>query len=334
MTATASTTNERAIPAGKCYFDPFDANKAYTGERYLNLTPGFTISVKSESTAIYSMEDGILVLDSKTLTQVSRTGKLTCRQTSLENVSNFIIGDISTYTQSGASVTNESLMVLPDRYYQIGKTIANPPGRQGLSAVSMTAGDAAITWVADTAKVVGDYVKGVTSPTYYFKCTAIAGDGKTHATTEPTWSSAASPGQTVVDDMVTWTNMGILTPVVTPTTGDFDLDTTLGRIYVRPTAHIHPTIPNPWSCDYTYASNSRRRIVASALASVSGGFHFVAFNMEGENRDVYAPNALMEPSGEWKLKDEKPEFTVLAWDLTFSQGINGEPPLFIDGRAV
>ena len=61
------------------------------------------------------------------------------------------------------------------------------------------------SWRADTVTVV-NYVVQPTTPgatKLLYKCTARAGDYKTHGTTEPTWPTTA--GETVVDDQVTWT---------------------------------------------------------------------------------------------------------------------------------
>lgn len=322
----ASTTSERLVPAGKLYFDPYDSNGNRTGERYLGLTPGFTISVKSDKIESYSSEGGTRVLDDSVLVSVTRTGSISCRQVSEQNLSMFVIGDITTYTQTSAAVTNEALSVLPDRYYQVGIVSGNPVGRQGLSAVSMTAGDDAVAWAGTTAKALGAYVKGTVTPTYYFKCTTAGTTGGT----EPTWANANDPGETITDGTVVWTNMGILIPVVTT---DFTLDATLGRIYVLPTARVHSTIANPWACDYTYATNTRSRISSSALASVTGALRFIATNMRGVNRDIYAPNTLLQPSGDAVFKADDPKYVELAWDCTFSQGVNGEAALYIDGRA-
>lgn len=63
------------------------------------------------------------------------------------------------------------------------------------------------SWAADTATVAGTFVKATASayatPDLLFEATTVAGDTKTHATTEPTWPTTA--GLTVVDDQVTWT---------------------------------------------------------------------------------------------------------------------------------
>jgi hypothetical protein len=63
----------------------------------------------------------------------------------------------------------------------------------------------ATAWTADTVEAVGNVVvptAGLENGCRY-ECTAIAGDYKTHATTEPTWP--VTDGATVVDDAVTWT---------------------------------------------------------------------------------------------------------------------------------
>ncbi|KKM01237.1 hypothetical protein LCGC14_1796470, partial [marine sediment metagenome] len=60
------------------------------------------------------------------------------------------------------------------------------------------------TWAVDTLYYVNDYVQP-TSPNnnFAYRCTASAGDNKSHAATEPTWPTTA--GGTVVDDQITWT---------------------------------------------------------------------------------------------------------------------------------
>lgn len=63
------------------------------------------------------------------------------------------------------------------------------------------------TWAADTVMVENQFVKPAAAANGHidllYEATGIAGDGKTHATTEPTWPTTV--GATVVDDAVTWT---------------------------------------------------------------------------------------------------------------------------------
>jgi len=74
-------------------------------------------------------------------------------------------------------------------------------------------------WTADTVIAVGKRIVPeswsaiVVNPDedHYFECTAIAGDAKTHATTEPTWDTTTIDSSTTVDDQVTWTYKGLNT---------------------------------------------------------------------------------------------------------------------------
>jgi len=61
------------------------------------------------------------------------------------------------------------------------------------------------TWAADTVTTVNYVVQPVTpgATKLLYRCTSRAGDFKTDAATEPTWPT--TPGETVVDDQVTWT---------------------------------------------------------------------------------------------------------------------------------
>lgn len=63
-------------------------------------------------------------------------------------------------------------------------------------------------WAADTATAAKHRVKPTVANGYIYEATAVAGDTKTHATTEPTWPTTL--GSTVVDDQVTWTCVGKL----------------------------------------------------------------------------------------------------------------------------
>ena len=62
------------------------------------------------------------------------------------------------------------------------------------------------TWLVATVTAINYVVQPVTpnaTNRYLYRCTARSGDFKTSATTEPTWPT--TPGQTVIDNNVTWT---------------------------------------------------------------------------------------------------------------------------------
>ena len=133
--AVASTVKQRTIPGGKVFINLFDANGAQKGERYIGLTPGFTITMASDSIQSYSSENGMRELDDETTISVTRTGKLTCRQVSVEN---FWAATPSVQTQAAGNVTGEVHRVYPDRYYQLGASTANPTGVRNVSNVVIT----------------------------------------------------------------------------------------------------------------------------------------------------------------------------------------------------
>jgi hypothetical protein len=69
-------------------------------------------------------------------------------------------------------------------------------------------------WTANTLTEIGAFIQAVSWDGYIYECTARSGDFKTHATTQPVWSGITT-GQTIVDDMVTWTKR-LYTPNYTP----------------------------------------------------------------------------------------------------------------------
>ena len=327
----ASTTAQRLIPGGKIYFDLFDANSNQTGERYLGLTPGFTISIKSDKIESYSAESGLRQLDDQTLVTITRSGKLTVRQISMENLGMFFAGQSAIAAQSTGTVSGELVSVLADRYYQLGDTIANPTGVRSVSAVTVASGTIA-TAAISTAYALGAQVKPATSPLYAFQCTTAGTSGGS----APTWVNTV--GATVTDGTVTWTCIGILTPVLST---DYTVDATMGRVYVLPstastpagTARVHPSYSMPWSFGYTKSAVSREQMLSSGKADVYGALRFIAANAKGANRDVYGVNVLLSPSGDIVFKEDSPKYADLSFDLTFNVGANGESALIIDGQA-
>jgi len=321
---TASTVTQRLIPGGKLYFDLFDANLAKTGERYLGLTPGFTISIASEKIQSYSAETGLQQLDDETLVKITRTGKMTVRQISMENLGMFLAGQAATAAQASASVTNEAISILADRYYQLGALTANPSGVRSVSAVTITT--AAVSAAAtSTAYAVGDQVKQASSPTHIYQCTTAGTSGGS----APTWPTTI--GATVTDGTAVWTCIGIITLVENT---DYSVDLTMGRIYILPTARISGTYAVSALAAYTKSAVSREQLLTSGVADVYGALRFIASNAKGTNRDIFAPNVLLAPSGEIVVKADSPAYAELSFDLSFNVGANAEPALIIDGRAV
>jgi hypothetical protein len=321
---TTTTTAQRLIPGGRIYFDLFNAASAKTGERYLGLTPGFTLSIKSDVVQSFSSEDGIRQLDDETLVTIARTGKLTVRQISMENLGMFVAGQSATATQTSGAVTGEAASVLPDRFYQLGGTTANPSGVRNVTLITAAAADPSI-WITLTPYALGAICKKISGGTYAYRCTTAG----TSASGEPTWPTTV--GTTVTDGTVVWTCIGILAPLITT---DFTVDETLGRVYVVPTARVSAIYPVPWVFGYTKSAATREQLLTGGVANVYGALRFVAANAKGVNRDLYGCNVVLAPSGDIVIKEDSPKYAELAFDISFNVGVNSEPALIIDGRAV
>lgn len=320
---TASTTKQRLIPGGKLFFDPFNSSNALTGERYLGLTPGFTVSIASETIQSYSAEAGLKELDDETLITITRTGKITCRQMSVENLGLFLGATASTATQAGGAVTNEYKLVLPDRYYQLGPSTNNPSGVREVTGVTVV-GKTADNWATGTAYALGARVKATATPTHIFVCTVA---GTSHAATEPTWPTTIDA--TVTDGTVTWKCETLITLVENT---DYTVDADLARVYVTPTARVSASGGN-WNFGYTKTAVSREVIQTGSAVAVSGALRFVAYPAKGTPRDLYAPNVTLAPEGDWVLKADDPGYAEVSWNVTFNLGLSSEPALIIDGRA-
>lgn len=321
---TASTTKQRSIPGGKIFFDLFDASNVLTGERYLGLTPGFAINIASETIQSFSSESGLKELDDETLIGITRTGKITCRQMSVENLALWLGANWRTATQSSGSVTNEHKTVLPDRYYQLGASTNNPSGVREVTSPTVV-GKTASNWAAATAYAVGDRVKKTSSPTHIHVCTVA---GTSHASVEPTWPTTIDA--TVSDGTVTWKTETLITLVEDT---DYSVDLDLARVYVLPGARVSAA-GGQWTFGYTKSAVSREVIETGSAVSVSGALRFIAYPAKGTPRDLYAPNVTLAPEGDWIIKAEDPKYAEVGWKVTFNIGLNEEPALIIDGRAV
>lgn len=133
-----STAKNYVLGRGKLFFDPYDANGARTGERYLGNTTAFDLTVASNKLDHYDTDQGVKTKDDSALLDLTRSGSITADDISSANAALFVVGDESTYTQDGTAVTGESLgNAIPDRYYQLGVTTANPQGVRNVTSVTV-----------------------------------------------------------------------------------------------------------------------------------------------------------------------------------------------------
>ncbi|MDW7746586.1 hypothetical protein [Halomonas sp.] len=83
--------------------------------------------------------------------------------------------------------------------------------------------------------------------------------------------------------------------------------------------------------DYTPAAETRDRVTTNQLGARRGEVKFVANNTEGQNRDIYIPEARLSPDGELPMKSrENPQEMPL---IVAVQTRDGYAQLYVDGRA-
>ena len=94
-------------------------------------------------------------------------------------------------------------------------------------------GTSITAWAADTVTAVGDMRRATADDKdFILVCSSIAGDAKTHATTEPTWGTFTIRG-TIVDDQVTWVKVQ---PAINPSRLDKGTDIWCTALITMPTA--------------------------------------------------------------------------------------------------
>lgn len=107
------------------------------GERYLGNTPEFNMTIEEEALDHYSSDHGVNEKDASISLSTNRTGSLTTDNISPENVALFFFGAQSTFTHTGATVTDEAVAAVKQGLtYQLGKTTLNPVGARDLDFLS------------------------------------------------------------------------------------------------------------------------------------------------------------------------------------------------------
>ena len=139
-------TNDIVVGAGRVYFSP----KGQAGERYLGDTPGFTVGISSEQTDVYSSDDPVAEKIVSVVRNIERTATITCQDFSLENLAIFLLGDVTSLTQTASEVADEEAIVNKGEWYQLGGGI----GAKDVSSVSIQAAkvkaDTYVALAADT----------------------------------------------------------------------------------------------------------------------------------------------------------------------------------------
>lgn len=103
--------------------------------------------------------------------------------------------------------------------------------------------------------------------------------------------------------------------------GNYELDLTLGRIYITPGGAI--TNGDTLTIDYTKAAVSWDMVSSGDTASRQGRLRYIEDATRGANRDFYMPKVDLAPSGEYAVKSRS-EFAQLNFTLEVLTPETGE----------
>lgn len=328
-----TTSQSIIVGSGSALFElENDAGDLEGGEFYFGSTPGIAFSVESETLEVPDDDTPFEETLVEIITKLVRAGNLSCKNVSLKNQSLFFLGESSTHTQAGGAVTDEDKAVVnPGSYIQLGSNSSNPGGVRGVSAVTVKSkeGDDAVAWGNGAAKAAGAVViPGTPNSHWYMAMTAGTTGGS-----EPPFPT---DGSTMVDNDITWQDMGLITYVADT---DYELDATLGRVFMMltgafATAHALAaaiSIKIGVRCDYTKAANSRDHMQTGGRKSVVGALRIIADNTTGPNNDYYCPKVTLVPTGDFALKS-RTDSQAMEWEVKIGKR-EGYEQLYVDGRA-
>lgn len=139
-----------ALGRGKLFFAKFAAGTLtpVDGQRYFGNTPEFSTTSESEELEHFDSDNGVNIKDDSVTLSNTRSGSFVTDNINLDNVALFYLGEKSSFAQVSATGSTYAIKAKLGRYYQIGKTEANPAGVRKITNVTVTKGPAPGTSIA------------------------------------------------------------------------------------------------------------------------------------------------------------------------------------------
>lgn len=143
------TNKNIVLGSGHIYFDIFDDDGNLTGECYLAETPGFEISMETESIEVDSSDTPSAEVIADIATKITRNATLLVKSMSAKVFCLFIIGEIGSITTIDGDVTAENINagkgITQDRWYQLGVDSTQPTGVRNITTLVIKEGAAIMT---------------------------------------------------------------------------------------------------------------------------------------------------------------------------------------------
>ena len=133
--------NNIPIGSGEIFIDLEDADGGLTGERYVGDSEGGTLTITTERLTVFSGDGATAQKLVDTVTSIERSLGLVLRDISPENMALFIQGEVGDIAAMTAAVMDEVIPgVLRGRWYQLGRTDANPAGVSQITDAAVAMG--------------------------------------------------------------------------------------------------------------------------------------------------------------------------------------------------
>ncbi len=139
-------TKNIKVGKGRVHFAQYDNQGVLGDYKLLGNCPGFTINIETEQLDHFSSLRNIREKDKSIITQINRSGSITCDEISPTVLSYFLQGNIQNIASASATITNElHENVEPGVMIQLGYSITKPLGNKNIDPLSLVVTDVAGT---------------------------------------------------------------------------------------------------------------------------------------------------------------------------------------------
>ena len=131
-------TNQVLVGSGELYIELLDDDGNPTGgERYLGNSLSFSLTVEESRTIVYSGDGPVATKLLDRVTQKNFSATATVQDMSADNLALLLSGETTAYAADAASPPAETIgPVKADRWYHLGRTVANPVGVLDVKAIT------------------------------------------------------------------------------------------------------------------------------------------------------------------------------------------------------
>lgn len=126
----AEELQNQVLGSGKLMFDPFKrGTRTPTGLAYFGNTPEFSLNNTTTAVDHYDSDNGPRVKDKSVDVSSESRGSFTCDNINMFNLALFFMGDVVKQTNAALTAEEDSIPdVIRGRFYQLGKSEAQPQG--------------------------------------------------------------------------------------------------------------------------------------------------------------------------------------------------------------